>query len=139
MLDSYPVHFTFCLTRHTWYEYLEPLGMTDLQTSVSLLLQPSLACFQHVDVPGMPLNPPFINAHIYSHLISNTSFVINSLSVSLFGFSFEYKYQCNSIIIYLAYFIINLYHSDLWNFIWLDCTIFCVCTSNRHGCHFKKW
>ena len=24
---------------------------------------------------------------------------------------------------YLAYFIINHYHSDLWNFIWLDCTI----------------
>ena len=50
LLDSHMAIQFFCLTKHTWYEYLETLGMNILQASVSLLLQPSLACFQHVEV-----------------------------------------------------------------------------------------
>ena len=33
--------------------YLEAIGMRENSTSVSLLIQPSLDCFQHVDVPGI--------------------------------------------------------------------------------------
>ena len=45
LLDSHMAIQCIYWTKHTWYKYLEILGMRGLQTSISLLLQLSLQVF----------------------------------------------------------------------------------------------